>query len=341
MEASLGGPILYDDSDTHAGLIAMPSWTDVTNDIAIDSSNRTFLTNAPKTFDGDGFSLLETQAILKISGTLAAKFLQGQSTSDIEKLEIGESTTGAICTNKGRVICTFRVLRNEDSLLLRIAADLAESTAKYLEKYAVFFKVDMSVWQTPSVAVFFGKPPSEMSPGTYMTATSEGTTEIYASPGNALALFQNLKSLSEIRGEDAWYELQIKSGIANIDADSTEQFLPHQLNQDRTGTVSFTKGCYTGQEIIARMEYRGKSKKRIRPLMLNAIEKDIENIRLETDDENPKPIDVVNVVKLEDTLLCLALVDLEMSETETLILDGKRTDYQMLDLPYSLEDPEG
>lgn len=316
----------------------MPSWTDIAPNLTINTFGRTIASKATGSSDNSGFALLESQAILKISGDLAVKFLQGQSTADIEALKVGDSTIGAICTNKGRVICTYRVLRTEDGLLLRLAADMVESTAEYLTKFAVFFKVEMTVWPTPSVLAVFGKSPIEEGGDTYVSTMASATTELYIPPGNATTLYENLSNQLENYDEDAWHMEQIKSGIANIGATTSQKFLPHQLNLDRTGAVSFTKGCYTGQEIIARTEYRGKSKKRIRPLTFNTAAQNASEIRIETDSENPKSIEVVNIAIRDDEILCLALLELEAPDTGVLILNGEKTNYETLQLPYSFED---
>ena len=224
----------------------MPSWLNL-----INSDNFQSINGRAERVDGgtneridviqpksqNGFALLDSQSILCVKGETAAKFLQGQSTADMEALQVGDSTLSAICTNKGRVICNFRALKIEDSILLRMSADLAESTREYLTKFAVFFKAELKVWEVPSVAVALtGESISldSLPANIWHTNGDAGSMEFYTESENAPALFEFLNSQLDQLSESDWYAQQIRSGQTSINICTTEKYLPHQLNLDKS-----------------------------------------------------------------------------------------------------------
>lgn len=326
----------------------MSSWLDIVNNPALQEINGRIEVGSPETSESkNSYTLIDSQTILAVTGEDAVKFLQGQCTADLHSLEVGHSTFGAICTNKGRVICNFRALKTEDSVLLRMSADIAQETLDKIKKYAAFFKVEMSVWEIPSVAVLFQTgatnaiPPLDLPKGVYCISDDK-IEEFYATPGSAESLLDLLKSQGNPRSESDWYAAQIQAGLVNINICTTEKYLPHQLNLDRSGAISFTKGCYTGQEIVARTEYRGTSKRRIRPVKLFTDIKDPHQIQLQTQGENPRDIREIDVLMSAKTanneILVSALLPTDQPAKGAFSVNGVDVDYEILALPYSLED---
>lgn len=158
-------------------------------------------------------------SLLKISGTDACKFLQGQLTNDVSALTDRQFTLSAHCNPQGRVISLFYLIFLNEVYYLLMPSDILPITLTALKKYAVFFK-------------------------SALEDTTQELTNVLAQIGNP-SLFD------------------IHAGVPRIHPETSGAFLPHDINLDKLGAISFNKGCYTGQEIIARMQYRGKLKKRM------------------------------------------------------------------------------
>jgi folate-binding protein YgfZ len=163
-------------------------------------------------------------ATIIVSGADAAEFLQGQLTADLKGMvDSADATLAAWCNPKGRVIALFRVRLEADRYRLALPADLAEPVVRRLTMFRFRSKVDFSV----------------------ETAT------------------QSDLCIGAGEHEDAWAEQQFAAGIARIGPAQSEAFTPHMLNLDLLGAISFDKGCYTGQEIVARTHYRGATRRRM------------------------------------------------------------------------------
>lgn len=225
---------------------------------------------------------LTEEALLQINGPDAAKFLQGQVTCDTRKLADQEALYGAYCTPHGRVVCDFLLCqRAPDHLLLRQRRSILETSAATFGKYIVFSRADLETsqtdWQlfgcwgdaaeTTLNQVFSVLPARQMrvvsGDGFVLVALPEKHFECYLHGEAGASFAQQLQSQSTPATETAWQSLEIHAGIARIEAQTTEMFIPQMLNYDLTGHVSFDKGCYTGQEVVARLHYRGTPKRRL------------------------------------------------------------------------------
>lgn len=149
--------------------------------------------------------------VIKISGSDADKFLQGQLTCDVLGIKLGQSTLGAYCSIKGKVQSLFKLHRTEDGFLMQMPSELLQTTMQELQKYAVFSKVTLAL------------------------------LEYDLAPTNDLD--------------------EILNKIPALYTNTVEAFFPHDINLPELGAVSFTKGCYRGQEIVARMQHRGNLKR--------------------------------------------------------------------------------
>jgi tRNA-modifying protein YgfZ len=161
--------------------------------------------------------------LLKVAGSDAKKLLQGQLTCNLDDISDNESLLGAHCNPQGRILSLFRVILHNGDYYLEMPAEIVPVALMALKKYAVFFKVELS----------------------------DASAEL-AAISDAATLTAN-----------AWKANNIQAGIPAIYTATTGKLLPHEINLPLINAVSFTKGCYTGQEIIARMQYRGQLKKRM------------------------------------------------------------------------------
>jgi folate-binding protein YgfZ len=224
------------------------------------------------------YASLASRGALCISGPGALAFLQGQSTCDTRDLPASRSLAGACCNPQGRMYCDFRLLNcAEDSWLMLMDAGICDSTLATLGKYIVFAKATIenvtgqwrryAVWG-PDANKLIGageirENRSWSSDGILWVQVDAGGEryECCATATQSQLLEERLaKDFIEASAND--YNLQeIEAGIAHIATQTVGEFLPQMLNYQLTGRVSFSKGCYTGQEVVARMHYRGKLKK--------------------------------------------------------------------------------
>ncbi|MGM0631934.1 MAG: YgfZ/GcvT domain-containing protein [Pseudomonadota bacterium] len=228
-------------------------------------------------------------SLLSVRGADARRFLQGQLSCDMNELSMQHSLPGAYCNLKGRVIADFVVCDTGDRLLLRCAPAMAARLQEALSRYAVFFKVELQdtspIWRRYGLigeaalqhfSEQFQNPPPELpwetvSTGGMLAIRLPGTTprlEILSPAEN------DLPPHAIVNEAAAWQLEDIRSGIVHVGAARSEQYTPQVLNYDLNGTINFRKGCYTGQEIVARMHYRGKARRRLYHLVANAQEDD-------------------------------------------------------------------
>lgn len=221
-----------------------------------------------------GFYIMSEHTLFRISGPDAVTFLQGQLTADIEKLNIHESTFAAHCNAKGRMISSFLIFReSNDSFLFRVKKHLFEHASTALKKYIVFSKAELKLVEDIQSIALLGENAVDVMEKIQASAEVFVSLKLDASGwanhyvellltreqlAKATPILQSLSPQTENERVLA----QSLHGIAEVN--KPEKFLPQELNFDQIGAVSFKKGCYTGQEVIARLHYRGSLKKHLR-----------------------------------------------------------------------------
>lgn len=228
------------------------------------------------------YSQLNHESLLQVSGPDAATFLQGQLTCDVRAIDAGNTRPAAWCNAQGRVIADFMVAQTEpEHYLLRLRATIAATTAERLAKYVVFSKASVTpadgwrvfaCWGDDIASALrprFASLPNQRhgcvnARGASLIQVDDNGQrfELYLAPDND-ELLDALLSPLEPGQVDTWLGQQIDAGMGRIELTTVEEFLPQMLNYDLCGLVSFQKGCYTGQEVIARLHYRGKAKRRM------------------------------------------------------------------------------
>ncbi len=213
---------------------------------------------------------LSNYTTLEISGEKAMEFLQGQITCNVYEVNHQKIRRGAQCNLKGRILALMDVVLWNERLLLILPTDIAESTRLTLQKTAIFSKVSLK--QSTSIKVF-GLCVHDQSnilldiPQSLQEARNTSEYCCYRLTDKLLMILTEaetdlpLTSSSFIhKGDLAWHALSLRAGFMSIYPNSRGIFLPHNLGLHRTNTISFEKGCYKGQEIIARMHYKAKLK---------------------------------------------------------------------------------
>ena len=225
---------------------------------------------------------LPHESLLRIRGPEASKFLQGQVTCDTRRLSAEQAMPGAYCTPQGRVVCDFLLAEHEpEHLLLRMRQSILEASAATFGKYIVFSRAEIATdtdqwrilgcWGPDAAAVLeqlLPRLPADdwqavSGPGFTVVALPGARFEIYLHGEPGQALDERLRQLSTTGDAADWIALEIRSGIARIEAETAQMFIPQMLNYDLSGHIRFDKGCYTGQEVVARLHYRGKPKRRL------------------------------------------------------------------------------
>ncbi|MDI6750765.1 MAG: folate-binding protein YgfZ [Rhodocyclaceae bacterium] len=213
------------------------------------------------------FIPLSDHGLIRASGEEAASFLHNLLTNDINHLPTNGARHAALCTAKGRMIASFLIWREGPDFLLLLSADILPGILKKLSMYILRSKVKLS--DVSAERKLIGVLGGDIGPAEPMTtAPWEGGTVIRLDAGRAVLALPAGADLpaTEQSGELArWHLAEIRAGIPRIVAATQELFTPQMVNYElpAVGGVSFQKGCYPGQEIVARTQYLGKVKRRM------------------------------------------------------------------------------
>ena len=244
--------------------------------------------------DRNSISALPYLTCIEVTGTDASTFLQGQLSCDINRLTESNSFFSAFCNAKGRTITTFIIIKTTSGFLLVLPAELIDKVIKKLQMYIL--RSDVQVKDMSDQLCILGV--NTLSADTLENAPIEAFSiyqnkNIYiklplnshrylviSDPAQAITLWTHLTTNSHfiVNTAESWAENDLSAGVPWLTLETTEQFIPQMLNIDKLGGISFNKGCYTGQEIIAKTHYLGKVK---RELFLAYCDR-IENITTDT-----------------------------------------------------------
>jgi len=229
------------------------------------------------------FTLLENSGMLGVTGRDAIKFLQGYITNDAQQLSPEIWQPGAFCNLQGRMVANFRMVNQAGQLLIKMDRQLVDVVQQFLQKYIVFSKAD-TINMTDSYCqvgvageagtsvlqeIFGGLPEGNQAcsvhdqhiilsiPGEYPRY------ELWLQPDTSASILDALGKHLVAIDEQAFSLNEIQAGWAWITAETSEQFIPQMMNLQAQDAISFDKGCYLGQEIVARMQYLGQLKRRM------------------------------------------------------------------------------
>lgn len=218
---------------------------------------------------------------LRVSGEEAQTFLQNLLSNDIREVSPARAQFSSLNSPKGRVLATLLIWRDGDDYLLQLPRALCEPIRKKLSMYVLRSKVTISDASDEIISLGLAGPRTEelLRPlcGELPQLALETTRaeqagviklganrfQINASAAHAMTLWQSLSRDAQAVGSVCWDWLNIRAGIPVVLAQTQEQFVAQMLNLDLIAAVNFKKGCYPGQEIVARMQYLGKLKRRM------------------------------------------------------------------------------
>jgi len=228
----------------------------------------------------NGAVLLTGLGIVGATGPDAAAFLHGQLSQDMNGLSSTEARPAAYCSAKGRMLASFVAMRPEaDTFWLLADAGVLPAVVKRLSMFVLRSKVKVADAGADMALVGLLGAAAEQALGESVPAQAWGVVPHPSSSGWVLRLpdvqgvtrclwvgprsqAEQVAAAVEAIQESAWNWLDVMSGVARIEAATVEQFVPQMINFELVGGVNFKKGCYPGQEVVARSQYRGTLKRR-------------------------------------------------------------------------------
>jgi tRNA-modifying protein YgfZ len=304
---------------------------------------------------------LSHRGLIAAYGADAATFLQGQLTNDIRDVSDQHSQLSATCTPKGRMLANFRIFKRDETFYLSLPQSLLETTLKRLRMFLLMAKATLEDASHALVGIGVSGPRIEQHlQERNLTlplqiddvSQSDGYTiirlggpqprfEIYAELDAIMQLWDHLNVHAAPVGAGAWEMLDILAGTPTIYPQTSEAFVPQMANMQIINGVNFRKGCYTGQEIVARMQYLGKLKRRMYRIHIEG-------------EQTVKPGDALHspnsssgqgtghIVSAQPDpnggYMALAVVDIHDAEAGNLQLhDASGPAVSLLDLPYAVE----
>ncbi|WP_110687380.1 YgfZ/GcvT domain-containing protein [Salinicola aestuarinus] len=304
-------------------------------------------------------SPLSHLTILECEGADAARFLQGQMSANVEHADGRFAPLTAFSTPKGRMLANAEVLKvAENRYWLLLATSLAEPLSQQLNKFAPFYKTTLTRRDDIVLIGLVGEP------------MSMSQTELPDLPTNAWQMSQNKTALAlrqpgprprwllaldeasaieqwnrlavdlPVAGNRLWKREDIDAGLAWLDAARLDSYLPQMLNWEALGGVSFRKGCYTGQEIVARAHFRGQVKRRLQIATLCEATPPLPGTEIR-DADGKRVGELFQAIVKTTGDACHALVILNTGkEAEPLSLEGRALTIEPLPYPLERLDPE-
>jgi len=224
-------------------------------------------------------SVMLYHSLLRITSSDNLKFLQGQFTCDLKEVSATQWRYGAMCTNKGRMIANFLLLQTaENQHLIRVSTGTIEPLQNTLKKFVPFYKgtldnlgeqfVLLGLNGTDATdliqSIFIQVPEINGAIQTdeaIVVRLAETRYECWVKNTCLASVWPRFIEQATPTGCAYWELLNIRAGLGEVRQTTIEEWTPHMLNLQITGAISFKKGCYTGQEIVARTEYRGQQKR--------------------------------------------------------------------------------
>lgn len=274
-------------------------------------------------------------ATFVLEGNDTIKFLQGQCTQDMGELVLNMPLLGAFCTAKGRTVTNVQLVQISSEpvkILMVCHASVSDTLFAHLKKYAAFFR-QMTFTPLPDSSVVYGLKAADPSRSADVLRSKEAVTAaVQWGDNRVLCWVDSGESFDSLSIENAisvadWNVQDILEQKLWLDADQVESWIPQNVNLDELGGISFKKGCYTGQEVVARLHFKGESKKRLFALKasgeLTLADKTISS--------HGKSVGtIVQAAKNEDGLFVLAVLKVSESQSELYSSENQQVAFHLL-----------
>ena len=309
---------------------------------------------------GAVLSNLADRGLLEVSGADAESFLQNQLTNDITKIDTSIHQLTAWCNPKGRIIANFRAFKRGESIYLIMSRDMVETVMAKLSRYIMMSKV--SITDATDSLVHFGyagenaQSDLELILDKVPTAPDEtlnlGQLTILRLPGDIprFEVFGDVPEASDLWSKcnvraapvssQAWDYINILSGRPVVTAENTEAWIPQMLNLTDIDAVDFKKGCYPGQEVVARLKYLGKNKRRMFNVEITTDQVPSSNASIVVEDGTEVGKVLNAVINPDDNVQALVVLKIADSEKPLFLAQGdeSRAAVKVMTLPYTTED---
>ncbi len=303
------------------------------------------------------YALLDTLGLIAVTGEDAANFLHNQLTNDVEHLGLAQVQLAGYCSPKGRLLATFLMWRTADAIMIQLPRAIQPAIQKRLQMFVLRAKVKLADVTDDHYIVGMIAPNIPSLPASPYTAVHDEAGSLLRLAGSdgqpraqwimrrdhadaQVTLARLTSQFTEVPAA-IWELSEIHAGIPQITAATQEKFVPQMINYELIGGVNFKKGCYPGQEIVARSQYLGKLKRRMLLAQVDSIEVAAGmEVFSSADPEQPCGMIVNAAANGPHSVSCLAEIKLAAVEAGTVHLgtaDGKVL--QFLALPYELKDP--
>lgn len=297
--------------------------------------------------------------LIEVAGEDAGTFLQGQLTNDVRELSDGHTQLAGYCSAKGRMLASLRMIRLGGSYLMQLPLEKLATVMQRLRLFVLRSKVTLRDASDRLVAIGIAGECAEPLLRQLSPRLPERPNDLLLNGDLALIRmagptprFQLLGPVQEIRAAwqllcaqavpvdaDLWSLLDIRAGIPSITAETTEAFVPQMANMQLIDGVSFTKGCYTGQEVVARMQYLGKLKRRmyLAEVVSPTPPRPGDELFSTLSDSAQGAGKVVNAAKSGDNRYeLLAVIEIDAAEQGEVSLGDKGPTLRLKPLPYPL-----
>lgn len=343
-----------------------PEWKNFLNDAGAEFSNEKVgsFGNPEQerqiAHSGEILCDLSHYGLIAAYGEDAETFLQGQFTNDISHVDLAHSQLSSFCTPKGRMLANFRVFKRDETWYLSLPYELLEATLSRLRMFVMRSKVTLEDANDGLVRFGLGGPKAAELLTAITGSIPEDTDtviqygditiirvagieprfEIYGLLDGMSQLWQSLDVDAAPVGANIWELLNIEAGIPVIVAQTTEAFVPQMANMELINGVDFKKGCYTGQEIVARMHYLGKLKRRMYRINIDTNQAPApgDSLFAKESKGGTGTGKIVSAQQQADgSYDALAVIQITDAENQPLRLhDADGPEIKVLDLPYSL-----
>lgn len=291
--------------------------------------------------------------LIEITGEQGRVFINGQVTTDIMTLADDEWRWGAHCDPKGKMIASFRVFALGERLFMLMPRSTLALDLPFLKKYAVFSKAELTdvseqwsligLWGDNAGSVLESHFSAISSPLTILDECAilqDSFGYILMQPADKAQSFLKQAAIA-LGTSDSWQALEIIAGYPNIDSQHSGQYVPQMCNLQAVSGISFTKGCYMGQETIARMKYRGGNKRALYILEgTSTLSLSTQTqIEIQLEDSFRKVGNVIEVVQQGDKVLMTAVLPNDTQADAVLrVAEDEASNLTIKALPYSLID---
>jgi folate-binding protein YgfZ len=304
-------------------------------------------------------AVLDDLGLIEVSGDDAASFLHNQLTNDVEHLGLDEARLAGYCSPKGRLLATMLMWRTADAIYLQLPRDIQPAIQKRLQMFVLRAKVRIAdatnayvmvgVIGAKAPGVFPTLPAAPYSAGhsdygsLIRLPDSDGQPRgmWITSPVHAQEMLPLIAGTLQPASPAVWRLSDIHAGIPQITAATQEKFVPQMINYELIGGVNFKKGCYPGQEIVARSQYLGKLKRRTLLARVDDTEaKAGMEVFSAADPDQPCGMIVNAEANGAESSSCLVEVKLAAVEAGAVHLGSNTGNVlQFAELPYPLIDP--